>query len=145
MKQRNFPGTPDIAPRPCEASHAALARRAAAEGIVLLKNDGQLLPLERGSKIALYGAGASKTIKGGTGSGDVNERYSVTIYEGLKNVGYPITSEAWLRKCEDVYQQARLIWKQEVLSKIGSEQDGGMEFFEAYATTPFYLPTGKRD
>lgn len=142
MKQRNFPGTPDIAPRPYEAGHAALARRAAAEGIVLLKNDGQLLPLERGSKIALYGAGASKTIKGGTGSGDVNERYSVTVYEGLKNAGYPITSEAWLREYEDVYQQARLIWKQEVLSKIGSEQDGGMEFFEAYATTPFYLPTG---
>lgn len=48
--------------------------------MVLLKNEGNLLPLEKGSKVALYGIGASKTIKGGTGSGDVNERDKVSIF-----------------------------------------------------------------
>lgn len=138
IKQRGLPGTPDPALRPYEAAHAALSRRAAAEGFVLLKNDGHLLPLARGCKLAVYGAGASKTIKGGTGSGDVNERHSVTVYEGLKNAGYRITSEAWVQAYEDIYRRARLAWKDEVLRKQG----GGMEFFNAYASTPFYLPTG---
>lgn len=52
--------------------------------MVLLKNEG-ILPLKEGTKIALYGVGASRTIKGGTGSGDVNERETVSIYQGMKN------------------------------------------------------------
>lgn len=62
-----------------ERENLAVAYQAACEGIVLLKNDGAL-PL-RTKKIALYGPGASRTIKGGTGSGEVNERRSVTILE----------------------------------------------------------------
>jgi len=53
-------------------AHTALSRRAAREGMVLLKNDGAL-PLDV-TKTALYGPGASRTVKGGTGSGEVNER-----------------------------------------------------------------------
>lgn len=65
IKNRPLSGTPLQEPRPYEASHARLARRAAAEGMVLLKNEGALLPLAKGSKLALFGAGAGRTVKGG--------------------------------------------------------------------------------
>ena len=68
-----------------ETDHRAVARRAAADGIVLLKNENGLLPLKKGAKVALYGSGANRTVKGGTGSGDVNERERVTVYQGLLN------------------------------------------------------------
>ena len=87
-------GVPAAAPRAYEAPHAALARRAAAEGMVLLKNEDYTLPLARGSRVALFGAGATRTIKGGTGSGDVNERASVSIAQGLEDAGFAITTRA---------------------------------------------------
>ena len=73
--------TSDITKR--EINHRELARKVASEGIVLLKNEG-VLPLNE-KKIALFGSGARMTINGGTGSGDVQERYSVNIEQGLKN------------------------------------------------------------
>lgn len=79
-----------------EKQNRALARKAAAEAIVLLENDGTL-PLQP-QKIALFGAGAASTIKGGTGSGEVNERHSVTIWEGLENAGFTVTTKAWLEE-----------------------------------------------
>ena len=84
-----------------ESKNRALARRAAAEGFVLLENDG-VLPLKE-KQIALYGAGARMTVKGGTGSGAVRERYSVTIEQGLKNEGYEIASTAWLDRFDRFY------------------------------------------
>jgi beta-glucosidase len=81
-----------------ETAHRKLARSVAAESIVLLKNDGTL-PFAP-CPLALFGAGAAATIKGGTGSGEVNERYSVTIEQGLKNAGFTITTDAWLREYE---------------------------------------------
>ena len=85
-KVRVFSGSssPEVTER--ERRNRELARRAAAEGIVLLKNEG-LLPLLAERTIGLYGAGAIKTVKGGTGSGDVNERESVSIFQGLRNAG----------------------------------------------------------
>ena len=74
-----------------ELFHNALAREIAAEGIVLLKND-DVLPLNLSSKIALLGSGAVKTVKGGIGSGDVNNREDVSIYEGMKAAGAILTS-----------------------------------------------------
>ena len=61
-----------------EIRHRTLAREAAVEGIVLLKNEG-VLPLSTASAIALLGSGAEKTIKGGIGSGDVNNRENISI------------------------------------------------------------------
>ena len=78
----------DVTPR--ERENLEVAYRAACEAMVLLKNDGAL-PFAT-KKIALYGPGASMTIKGGTGSGEVNERHSVTILEGLQNRGFEIAS-----------------------------------------------------
>lgn len=141
IKQRGLPGVPTLEPRAYEQEHAALARRAAAEGMVLLKNEGGLLPISMETALALYGAGAVKTVKGGTGSGDVNERYSVTVWEGLKKAGYRITSGDWLKEYEAVYEQARQDWKAEVLRK-NEEWENGPDFFAAYSTTPFYLPVG---
>ena len=63
--------------------HTELSRRAAAEGIVLLKNTENALPLKRGEKVALFGNASIEYIKGGGGSGDVNSPYVRNIAEGL--------------------------------------------------------------
>ena len=106
-KEMTFTGTTDPAERPYEAQHRQLARRAASEGFVLLKNENGILPFAPGKKLALYGAGASKTIKGGTGSGDVNERHSVSIREGMENAGFQVTTGEWIREFDEIYAKAR--------------------------------------
>lgn len=103
-------------PSELETANRALARRAAAESFVLLKNDGAL-PLQT-KKIALYGMGARKTVKGGLGSGSVNERYSVTVEEGLKNAGYEITTDAWLDDYDAEYNRTYAAWHDMVESKV---------------------------
>ena len=102
LKERKCSGSlsPEITER--EIRNAALARKAAAEGMVLLKNEGGFLPLDTNTPVALYGIGASRTIKGGTGSGDVNERSRVSIWQGMKNAGYPITNEVRARMRADL-------------------------------------------
>lgn len=64
--------------------HIDLSRKAAAESMVLLKNEGELLPLGRGSRIALFGKGSFDYVKGGGGSGDVTVSYVHNLYDGLK-------------------------------------------------------------
>ena len=64
--------------------HINLSRRAATEGTVLLKNEGNALPLAKGSKVALFGKATIEYIKGGGGSGDVHCPYIRNIYEGFK-------------------------------------------------------------
>lgn len=63
--------------------HAALSRKAAGEGMVLLKNKNKALPLKRGEKIALFGKATIEYIKGGGGSGDVFCAYTHNIYDGF--------------------------------------------------------------
>lgn len=67
--------------------HIALSKRAAEEGMVLLKNENQLLPLAKGSKVALFGKGTFDYVKGGGGSGDVHCFYVRNLYEGIKELG----------------------------------------------------------
>ena len=64
--------------------HIALSKEAAKEGIVLLKNDGDLLPLAKGSKVALFGKASFDYVRGGGGSGDVTVSYARNLYEGLQ-------------------------------------------------------------
>ena len=97
----NYFGTLEQTPTELELANRALAREAAAEGFVLLKNDGAL-PLKC-QKIALYGMGARKTVKGGLGSGSVEGRYSINIEDGLKNAGYEITTQSWLDDYDSEY------------------------------------------
>ena len=89
-----------------EQRHRILAREAAEESIVLLKNDG-VLPLPTGIPVALFGAGAGLTIKGGTGSGDVNVRHSVSIYDGFTLARVRVTSKDWIEDYEERYELAR--------------------------------------
>ncbi|MDO4332517.1 MAG: glycoside hydrolase family 3 C-terminal domain-containing protein [Eubacteriales bacterium] len=64
--------------------HIELSKEAAKEGMVLLKNDGHILPLAKGTKVALFGKGTFDYVKGGGGSGDVTVAYVRSLYEGLK-------------------------------------------------------------
>lgn len=67
----------------CE-KHIALSRKAAAEGTVLLKNNDHVLPLAKGTKVAIFGKGQIDYVKGGGGSGEVHTAYVRNIYQGLK-------------------------------------------------------------
>ena len=62
--------------------HTQLSRRAATEGMVLLKNENKALPLEKGEKIALFGKATIEYIKGGGGSGDVHTKYNRNVFDG---------------------------------------------------------------
>ena len=121
-----------------EIRHRTLAREAAVEGIVLLKNEG-VLPLSTASAIALLGSGAEKTIKGGIGSGDVNNRENISIYQGMKEAGVTITSEDWLEDYEERYKNARNVWKEKILEDAKHVDNP----FDAYASNPFILPEGR--
>lgn len=98
--------TLENAPSKRELAHRELARRTAQQGIVLLQNKNHALPLAPG-RLAVYGAGASMTVKGGTGSGEVNERYTVTILQGLENAGFTITTKQWIRDFEDEFDRVK--------------------------------------
>ena len=100
-----------------EKANAALAREAAAQGMVLLENKNNSLPIKT-KKLALFGGGAVRTVRGGTGSGDpfngglsgggdvnVNqsERYNINIYNSFKKAGYDITTASILEKYAEGY------------------------------------------
>ena len=135
---RHLPRCTDCSPRPYEEVHRALARRAAEEGIILLKNENHTLPLPSGCRIALYGTGALHTLKGGTGSGDVNARETVSIRDGLYAAGFQIANEAWLQHCDTIYRQARSKWRDRVWEQLETGQQP--HFFAAYVNTPFQAP-----
>lgn len=66
------------------AEHIALSRQAAGEGMVLLKNENHVLPLERGARVALFGKGSIDYVKGGGGSGDVTVDYVKNLWDGMR-------------------------------------------------------------
>jgi beta-glucosidase len=118
-----------------ELKNRRIAYEAATEGIVLLSNDGTL-PLNVG-KIAVYGTGALYTIKGGTGSGEVNERYSVSILEGLKNAGFVVTTDAWLADCAVAYEAAKAAHFEKI-------KKGGLKaMFNIFSNSTLLFPAGR--
>ncbi|UOK61326.1 glycoside hydrolase family 3 C-terminal domain-containing protein [Paenibacillus sp. OVF10] len=90
---------------PYELEHIETLRRHASECMVLLKANGDF-PLSKNGEIALYGSGSRQTIKGGTGSGDVNSRFYVTVEQGLEKAGFNITTKDWMDRYDRVQELA---------------------------------------
>ena len=99
-----------------EIDHLSRLRALAPECMVLLKKNGDF-PLSAPCSIALYGSGVRRTIKGGTGSGDVNVRHYVTVEEGLENAGFTVTTKAWM----DSYDAAVAAEKDAFRTRIEAE------------------------
>ena len=89
-----------------EEEHLGYLREHLAECTVLLKCNGDF-PLDAPCKIAAYGSGVRGTIKGGTGSGEVNSRYFVNVEQGLENAGFTVTTKNWMTAYEAMYAEAR--------------------------------------
>ena len=96
MQNYRFNNTPDL------KKHAAITRNSAAEGMVLLKNENSL-PFTNEKNIALLGITSYEFIAGGTGSGDVNEAYTISLEEGFKNAGFKINKTA--KKIVDLHRK----------------------------------------
>ena len=71
--------------------HIQLSKEAAKEGMVLLKNNENVLPLTKGSKVALFGKGTIDYVKGGGGSGDVTVAYARSLYDGFKELSEEVS------------------------------------------------------
>jgi len=139
LKERHLSGVTDEELRDYEIRHKVVARKAATEGMVLLKNDNDLLPLSKGSKVSLYGAGAIHMIKGGTGSGNVNNRGTVEIKDGLLNAGFVIANMDWLTEYEQIYMRDKIAWRDDLIRR--SHEPGG-NLFELHAGNPLPSPKG---
>jgi beta-glucosidase len=88
FKKYKYSDKPDL------KKHAELSRKTATEGMVLLKNNDNTLPLNKNTHtVALFGINGYDLIAGGTGSGDVNKSYKISLAQGLTNAGYKIDDE----------------------------------------------------
>ena len=100
----HYHANPSPAVTPSEQAHSDYIRGIAGECMVLLENDGTL-PLSGPQKVALYGNGARATVKGGTGSGEVNSRCSVSVEQGLEAAGFTVTTKEWLAQQDRVIKE----------------------------------------
>lgn len=128
------PSDPAVSER--ERRHAALVRRLAGDCVVLLENDGAL-PLAGGDRIALFGSGARRTVRGGTGSGDVNVRESIDIALGLTRAGCQVVTGPWLDRQDAAYTQAQADYRAWVPAY--ARQQGISEFLVVFSH-PFQIP-----
>ena len=99
-----------------EREHLETLRGYLADCAVLLKTDGAF-PLAAPCALAAYGNGVRRTVKGGTGSGEVNSRFFVTVEQGLADAGFTLTTKAWL----DGYDAARAAAKAAFLKRLRAE------------------------
>lgn len=95
LKEYKYSDNPDL------KVHAKITGESASEGMVLLKNE-STLPIDNSMNVALIGVTSYDFIAGGTGSGDVNEAYTISLEQGLKNNGFTINKAA-----KDTYEKHR--------------------------------------
>lgn len=136
-----FSGTKDEKGFSWEKDHRNLARYVAAEGMVLMKNTG-LLPLSGGEKVALFGGGALHPYKGGTGSGDVNSRATVSIYDGLLEEDVKLVNTKWILEYKDLYEKRRQAWREEIWKAVDDGERPGDEF-ALYTDHMWHMPMGR--
>ncbi len=140
MKNRCYSGQRTLAVSERESRNRQTTRWAAAQGMVLLENDG-ILPLKPGMKVALFGMGARHTIKGGTGSGDVNSRDIVSVDQGLRAAGFEIVNSADLDAFDTAYAEAVRVWHASIYKAAGPEKDF-QKMYTAHSATRPRMPEG---
>ncbi|ULC57968.1 glycoside hydrolase family 3 C-terminal domain-containing protein [Flaviramulus sp. BrNp1-15] len=114
MNNYKFSNKPDL------KEHADITRQVAAEATILLKNDNNTLPFNsKSSSLAVFGNTSYNFIAGGTGSGDVNEAYTISLIEGLTNAGFSIDKEL-----EGIY--VPYVEKQNEEEMARREKEGGI-------------------
>ena len=89
-----------------EKEHLKRIRKYLGECAVLLKSNGDF-PLEAPGRIAAFGSGVRHTIKGGTGSGDVNSRFTVNVETGLEKSGFTLVTKGWLNDYDEILEQSK--------------------------------------
>ena len=115
---------------PREKKNAETAYRAAAAGMVLLENRNHVLPIKKHGAVALYGVGAVRTVRGGTGSGDPfngglsgggdlfidqSDRYHIHIYDAFEAAGYSIVNSRELKELAENYDREKQTQKDMVM------------------------------
>ena len=126
--------SPEVSSR--EIENGQRSRAIAPQGMVLLANNG-VLPLRKTGKIALYGDGARRTVKGGTGSGDVMSRETVTVEMGLLEAGFTIVTKDWIDRDEANIEAARNVWANSMREKL---RTGSQNPLHVLWSHPFQQP-----
>ena len=129
--------SPDVTAR--ERTNMERSRRIASQGMVLLQNKGAL-PLKGVKTVAAFGGGVRRTIKGGTGSGDVNSRTVINIEQGLADAGYQLTSGAWLDRHDQNCRDAWNAYNDELQKVLKENPRGGIMFLFTHPFTDPAVP-----
>ena len=124
----------DPRPNEREIKNLQISYKAACESIVLLENDGTL-PIKN-KTVALFGNGAKRTVKGGTGSGEVNERHSISIMEGLENAGFNVTTKDWIEEYDHLYKTKEKEFNDNKLKRFFKNPSKAMELLEDFGGCP---------
>ena len=132
---------------PHEVAHYTKMVKSAGECALFLKRENNAFPIKNPCRAALFGNGARHTVKGGTGSGDVNSHFFTNIEKELENNGFVITTKSWLDKYDDIKKTSfkefvNFIKAEAKLRRIGvPEYSVGQSAFEV----EYNIPTDSYD